>query len=120
MAVDAGADLVVGHHSHRVQPIECYKGVYICYSLGNFCFAGNDKPRDMNSIIFQTRFRVTKSGEISNTGFRIIPIRITSLKDKNNYVPTPITDESRIEGIISTMKDNGKDYGVAEYPLEWE
>ena len=120
MAVDAGADLVVGHHSHRVQPIECYQGVYICYSLGNFCFAGNDKPRDMNSIIFQTRFTVSKSGEIRNSGFRIIPIRITSLKDKNNYVPTPITDESKIEGIISTMKDNGKDYGVSEYPLDWE
>ena len=36
LAVDAGADLVVGHHSHRINPIEEYKGVYICYSLGNF------------------------------------------------------------------------------------
>ena len=120
LAVDSGADLVIGHHSHRINPIEEYNGVYICYSLGNFCFSGNDRPKDMNSIIFQTRFVVTKSGKISNSGFRIIPIRITSLKDRNNYVPTPITDDMKIEGIISTMKDNGKDYGVAEYPLAWE
>ena len=120
LAVDSGASLVIGHHSHRINPIEEYNGVYICYSLGNFCFSGNDKPKDMNSIMFQTRFRVSKSGEISNTGFRIIPIRITSLKDRNNYTPTVLTDEMKIEGIISTMKDNGKGFGVAEYPLEWK
>ena len=39
--IDAGADLVIGHHSHRINPIEEYKGKYICYSLGNFSFAGN-------------------------------------------------------------------------------
>ena len=120
LAVDSGADLVIGHHSHRINPIEEYNGVYICYSLGNFCFSGNDRPKDMNSIMFQTRFRVSKSGNITNTGFRIIPIRITSLKDRNDYIPTPITDDMKIDGIISTMKDNGKGYGVSEYPLEWK
>ena len=123
LAVDSGADLVIGHHSHRINPIEEYKGVYICYSLGNFCFSGNDRPDDMNSFIFQTRFRVTKNGDVSNKGFRIIPIRITSLKDKNNYVPTPITDDMKIEGLINTLKDNGRkylEYPVAEYPLEWK
>ena len=120
IAVDAGADLVVGHHSHRINPIEKYNGVYICYSLGNFCFAGNDKPKDMNSFVFQTRFKINKDGDISNIGFRIIPIQITSVKDRNNYTPTPITDDLKIEGIISTLKDNGKDFGVSEYPLEWK
>lgn len=37
--VDAGADLIIGHHSHTLQPYEKYKGKYIFYSLGNFCFA---------------------------------------------------------------------------------
>lgn len=37
--IDAGADLIVGHHSHTVQPYEVYKGKYIFYSLGNFCFS---------------------------------------------------------------------------------
>ena len=49
--IDAGADLVVGHHSHRINPIEYYNGKYICYSLGNFSFAGNNKPDDMSSYI---------------------------------------------------------------------
>ena len=124
LAVDSGADLVIGHHSHRINPIELYNGVYICYSLGNFCFSGNDKPDDMNSYIFQNRFLVDrKTREITNKGFRIIPIRITSLKDRNNYTPTPILDEMKIEGLINTLKDNGRkylEYPVSDYPLNWK
>jgi len=37
--IDAGADLIIGHHSHTIQPYEVYKGKYIFYSLGNFCFS---------------------------------------------------------------------------------
>jgi hypothetical protein len=36
--IDGGADLIIGGHSHTVQPYEKYKGKYIFYSLGNFCF----------------------------------------------------------------------------------
>lgn len=34
-------DIIVGHHSHVIQPYEKYKAGHIFYSLGNFCF---DKP----------------------------------------------------------------------------
>lgn len=37
-AIDAGAELVIGHHPHVVQPVEMYKGKHILYSLGNFVF----------------------------------------------------------------------------------
>ena len=121
LAVDAGADLVLGHHSHRFNPIEQYKGVYICYSLGNFCFAGNSKPSDMTSYVFQTRFRV-KDGEVENKGFRIIPIRISSRADRNDFIPTPLTKAASIDGMLKTLKENGRklDYAVSEYPLEWQ
>jgi len=36
--IDAGADLVIGSHSHLMQPMEEYKGKRIYYSLGNFVF----------------------------------------------------------------------------------
>lgn len=36
--VDAGANLVVGHHPHVPQGVELYKGAPIAYSLGNFAF----------------------------------------------------------------------------------
>jgi poly-gamma-glutamate synthesis protein (capsule biosynthesis protein) len=37
-AIDAGADLFLGHHPHVIQPVELYKGKPILYSLGNFLF----------------------------------------------------------------------------------
>ena len=37
-AIDAGADLVVGHGPHYSLPIEVYKGVPIFYGLGSFSF----------------------------------------------------------------------------------
>jgi len=36
--IDAGAEVVFGHHPHVVQDIEKYNGKYILYSLGNFLF----------------------------------------------------------------------------------
>ncbi len=125
LAVDSGADLILGHHSHRIQPIEYYNGAYICYSLGNFCFAGNSKPSDMTSYLFQTRFRVRGEGEeqtITNEGFIIIPIRISSRTDRNDFIPTVLDKASAIDGILNTLKENGRkhcDYAVEEYPLAW-
>ena len=37
-AIDAGADMLVGHGPHRLRAIEIYKGKPIFYSLGNFVF----------------------------------------------------------------------------------
>jgi hypothetical protein len=37
-AIDAGADLVIGHHPHWIQTVEQYKGKWIFYSLGNLVF----------------------------------------------------------------------------------
>lgn len=38
VAIDSGADLVVGAHPHVIEPYEFYKGKLIVYSLGNFVF----------------------------------------------------------------------------------
>ena len=37
--VDAGADLVLGHHPHVLQPAEIVDGVPVFYSLGDFLFS---------------------------------------------------------------------------------
>jgi len=36
--IDAGADLIIGHHPHVVQEVGIYKNKLIFYSLGNFIF----------------------------------------------------------------------------------
>jgi len=50
--VDAGADLVLGHHPHVLQPMEIINGVPVFYSLGDFLFSDmfwrgrNEKDED--------------------------------------------------------------------------
>lgn len=118
--IDAGADLVLGHHSHRINPIEEYKGKYIVYSLGNASFAGNSKPSDMSTFLFQTRFRVL-NGEAASEGFRIIPCRISSRTDYNDFALTPYDKEFNIESVVNTLIKNGKhiENPVPKYPLEF-
>ena len=43
---DAGADLIVGHHTHCISGFEEYNGVPIYYSLGNFLFTSNSSYED--------------------------------------------------------------------------
>ena len=121
LAVDAGADLVIGNHSHRIQPIEFYNDRFICYSLGNFCFAGNNSPSDMTSIIFQVRFRV-KEGVVSYKDFRVVPIRISSRKDGNNYIPMIYEDGYARDSVLNTLRDNSKGlpYAVTDFPLAFQ
>ena len=126
--IDAGADLVLGHHSHRMNPIEAYNGKYICYSLGNFSFAGNLRPDDMDTFIYQQRFRVLADGTVLNEGFRIVPCSISSQAKVNDFKPTP-KDAAEAGEVVQKLKELGekfeKQYGnlgvraVTDYPTEW-
>ena len=91
--IDAGADLVLGHHPHVLGGIEQYKGKYIVYSLGNFCFGGNSNPDDKDTMIFQQTFNVSNSGVVTDGGINIIPCSISSISANNNYQPTPLSGE---------------------------
>lgn len=96
-AIDAGADLVLGHHPHVLQGIEQYKGKNIVYSLGNFCFGGNMYPSDMDTMIFQQTFTL-KGGKLQEDNVtNIIPCSISSVEDYNNYQPTPAAGEKETE-----------------------
>ena len=50
LAIDAGADVVLGHHAHVLQGIELYRGKPICYSLGNFVMDGG-APMSMEALV---------------------------------------------------------------------
>lgn len=105
MAIDAGADLVVGHHPHVLQGIEKYNGKYIVYSLGNFCFGGNSAPSDMDTMIFQQTFTITSEGVQTDDNINIIPCRISSVYDYNNYQPTPCEDGEEKDRILAKIQE---------------
>ena len=49
-AIDAGADLILGHGPHVLRAIDLYKNKLICYSLGNFITYGNVNIRGYNGL----------------------------------------------------------------------
>ena len=93
LAIDNGADLVVGHHAHVLQGVTTYKGKTIAYGLGNFCFGGNSAPSDMDTMIFQQTFTLDTDGSVTSEEPNLIPCRISSDYSINNYQPTPATGD---------------------------
>lgn len=101
-AIDEGASLVIGHHPHVLQGIETYKGRYICYSLGNFCFGGNSDPSDYDTVIYQQTFTVTGDKVALDDNHQVIPCSLSSSTDYNNYQPTLLegTEKERVQNKI--------------------
>lgn len=93
LIVDAGADLVIGNHSHIRGEIMRYNGKYIIYSLGNFCFGGNSRPTDMRCIVFQQRFEIAADGSVRDAGINLIPARVSSNAKRNNFQPVMLEGE---------------------------
>lgn len=90
--VEAGADLVLGHHAHVVNGIEVMDGVNVVYSLGNFCFGGNVNPSDKDTFIYQHTFTLDPdTHEILTSEGTVIPCSVSSVQDTNDYQPTPLT-----------------------------
>lgn len=102
-AVDAGADIVYGHHPHVLQKIEHYKDGVIYYSLGNFSFGGAVFPQDYDSAIVQQEVIRDENGKISLGELTIIPVSISSMKGQNNYQPTPLEPGKMYDRILSKL-----------------
>ncbi|MCL5676591.1 MAG: CapA family protein [Firmicutes bacterium] len=68
--VDAGADLVIGHHPHVWQGLSTYHGALIAYSVGNFIFTTS------NPIGVQTGVLLADVSRQGVAGGRIVPARI--------------------------------------------
>ncbi len=68
--IDSGADIIIGHHTHRSQGIEIYKGKPIFYSLGNLLF-DQDDPLNQRSFIINMKFTDNKLTSLSAIPFLI-------------------------------------------------
>ena len=92
--IDAGVDIVWGHHPHVLQKIEEYKDGYIYYSLGNFSFGGNHNPGDKDSAVLQMEIIRSPEGKISLGELTIVPCRLSRTTSYNDFVPTPYAEGS--------------------------
>jgi hypothetical protein len=86
LAVDLGADIVVAHHPHIIQPFEIYKGRAIFYSIGNFAFgSGNSRAE---GLLVAVRF------EPLETIVDLYPIYVKNRDPRVNYQPKVLVGSS--------------------------
>lgn len=77
-AIEAGADLVFGHHPHVIQGVECHQGKPVFYSLGNFAF---DWPkmagRNLDGLMVRLLVRDRQIADLA-----VLPVR----RDADNLI----------------------------------
>jgi poly-gamma-glutamate synthesis protein (capsule biosynthesis protein) len=76
-ALDAGADIILGHHAHILKPIEIYKGKAIFYSCCNFAFDLPLPEKVLNSTAWKELMHLNPSWTI-DTRYKSYPFPVDS------------------------------------------
>ena len=98
-AVDCGADIVIGHHPHVVQPFEIYRGRPIFYSVGNFTFgSGNSRGE---SLLLGVRFEKTQ------TIIEIYPAYVKNRDPRVHYQPKILRGAAAERGLRMLATSSG-------------
>jgi poly-gamma-glutamate capsule biosynthesis protein CapA/YwtB (metallophosphatase superfamily) len=71
VVVEAGADLVVGNHTHVVQAVQVMDGITVFYGLGNFIFDQTWDLAHQQGVILLVTFEGTRM-----VGYELIPTHV--------------------------------------------
>lgn len=85
LAIDLGADAVVGHHPHVIQPFEIYHGRPIFFSVGNFAFGSGNSLAE--GLLVGIRF------EEASTTVSAYPLYVKNRDPRVNYQPKVLKGE---------------------------
>lgn len=99
--IDAGADLVLGHHPHVIQGLELYKDRLIAYSLGDFVF---DHYSRQTGEAFVLQVDLQHEGPPS---LRVIPVYLND----TTGVPAPVS-EAAADVILQRLARLSSDLGL--------
>ncbi len=116
--IDAGADLLLGHHAHQLNQLEVYKGKVIFYCLGNFAF-DYDIPWDAEDPYVRAlkeHYKLSADPHSTTSQFPAITRAAMIVKcdifDKKiqriSFLPTMANDDGQPQ-IVSPRDKAGKD-----------
>ncbi len=107
-AVDCGADAVIGHHPHIVQPLEIYRGCPIFYSVGNFTFgSGNSRAE---GLLVGIRF------EQRETVVVVYPLYVKNRDPRVHYQPKALRGAAAVRMLRVLAEASGST--GAEFEIE--
>jgi poly-gamma-glutamate synthesis protein (capsule biosynthesis protein) len=107
-AIDAGADIVIGHGPHYSLPVEIYKGKPIFYGLGSFSFHtghGGLKHGDWVGMLARV---VLDRGTPSEAAFRLVRHN----EANETYFADPKNEGAALEDIASRSKPYGTKFTI--------
>jgi poly-gamma-glutamate capsule biosynthesis protein CapA/YwtB (metallophosphatase superfamily) len=132
-AIDAGADLILGHHAHILKPIEVYRGRAVFYSLGNFAMDLPMTPEHASRPTFKmlqslhpgwevdfdstynfppdSRRTVVAQAEISASGVLRVGFRPAYI-GRDSVPEVLAADDPRHPEIVDYLQDITKDQGI--------
>jgi Bacterial capsule synthesis protein PGA_cap len=87
-AIDAGADIVMGHGPHYSLPVEVYKGRPIFYGLGSFSFHTGHGGRQHGDWL-----GLMVRAEVASDGLKRITFQFVRHNARNETVLCPLADE---------------------------
>ncbi len=108
-AIDAGADVVVGHGPHYSLPVEVYNGKPIFYGVGSFSFHtghGGLKHGDWVGMLARV---VVDKGRTTEAAFRLVRHN----EDNETYFCDPAKESAALEEITKRSKVYGTKFTIA-------
>ena len=92
-AIDAGADIILGHGPHVTRAVEIYKKRFIAYSLGNFCTYARFNLKNFNGFAPIIKITLNQKGEFLSG-------KIISIKQEGEGGPLPDENNNALKQII--------------------
>src|SRR5262245_3316885 len=118
LAIDCGADLVIGHHAHIMQAFEIYRSRPIFYGLGNFAFgSGNSRAE---SLLLGAQF------EKDRTVVEVYPVYVKNRDPRVAYQPKVMAGRAATRILDRLRSISGESAaslcmndGIARVELQW-
>lgn len=122
-AIDAGADLILGHHAHILKGIDVYKGKVIFFSMGNFAC---DSLRRGQQPEFKTLYKFEHDPEYPTYDFpadsrkTILVKAVVSDKqiERVSFVPAMINKQGQPELLPRSDKRSNEVYDYMQWLCE--
>ncbi|RKX73931.1 MAG: hypothetical protein DRP49_06730 [Spirochaetes bacterium] len=112
LAIEAGADIIIGSHPHVLQPVEIRKGVFIAWSLGNFIssqkFQEGERAWVDGSAMLNLEINRDEEGKARVSSAEFVPIYI-------HWTPEDI----RVLGVTDGLSPGAeKKLGLTDYDIQ--
>lgn len=107
-AVDAGADMVIGHGPHYSLPVEIYKGKPVFYGLGSFSFHTGHDGRKHGNWVGMMADVVMDGGSALEASFRLVRHN----DDNETYFPDLATESEALAKLTKASATYGTTLAV--------